>query len=238
MESLFSFICSSCNSIPRITSMVDKLCRSYGDRVATIEGEDYFAFPTVERLAAEGVEASLREEAFGYRAGYIAQTAKQLVESTGVPRLYELRHQDHAVAKAYLQELPGVGPKVADCVCLMSLDKHSAIPVDTHVWQYAVRDYKFGGAAAKTKGMTKKQYDEIGDLFRGLHGSHAGWAQSVLFLAALKKFKDPAPAVEMGVIIEEEVNKESPSPSSSKKRATPTDPKQEKGGEKKKKKRC
>jgi hypothetical protein len=29
----------------------------------------------------------------------------------------------------------GVGPKVAACVALFSLDKHDAIPVDTHVWQ-------------------------------------------------------------------------------------------------------
>lgn len=30
-----------------------------------------------------------------------------------------------------------VGPKVADCICLMSLDKTGAIPVDTHVWSIA-----------------------------------------------------------------------------------------------------
>ena len=33
----------------------------------------------------------------------------------------------------------GIGPKVAACVALFSLDKHAAIPVDTHVWQIAVR---------------------------------------------------------------------------------------------------
>jgi len=31
--------------------------------------------------------------------------------------------------------------QVAACVCLFSLDKHAAIPVDTHVWQLAVRYY-------------------------------------------------------------------------------------------------
>eukprot|EP00982_Pelagococcus_subviridis_P005048 29464-Pelagococcus_subviridis.AAC.6 len=44
-------------------------------------------------------------------------------------------------ARAALAELPGVGPKVAACVCLFSLDKHDAIPVDTHVWQLAVEHY-------------------------------------------------------------------------------------------------
>ena len=31
--------------------------------------------------------------------------------------------------------------QVAACVCLFSLDKHAAIPVDTHVWQLAARYY-------------------------------------------------------------------------------------------------
>jgi N-glycosylase/DNA lyase len=31
-----------------------------------------------------------------------------------------------------------VGPKVADCILLMSLDKMGAIPVDTHVWQVKI----------------------------------------------------------------------------------------------------
>lgn len=31
--------------------------------------------------------------------------------------------------------------QVAACICLFALDKHEAIPVDTHVWQVAVRYY-------------------------------------------------------------------------------------------------
>lgn len=31
--------------------------------------------------------------------------------------------------------------QVAACICLFALDKHEAIPVDTHVWQLAVRYY-------------------------------------------------------------------------------------------------
>lgn len=31
--------------------------------------------------------------------------------------------------------------QVAACICLFALDKYEAIPVDTHVWQLAVRYY-------------------------------------------------------------------------------------------------
>ena len=40
-----------------------------------------------------------------------------------------------------LMGLPGVGRKVADCVALFSLDQTAAVPVDTHVWNIAIRDY-------------------------------------------------------------------------------------------------
>lgn len=157
--------------------MVEKLCIFYGDKVATIDGKDYHSFPSVAKLAGKGVEEKLREEAFGYRAKYIHQTALKLLEDNGEAKLNQLRNEDFPKAKSFLLQFPGVGPKVADCVCLMSLDKHSAIPVDTHVWQYAVRDYGFRGQA--TKSMSKKLYEEIGDHFRNLHGPYAGWAQSV-----------------------------------------------------------
>jgi N-glycosylase/DNA lyase len=84
-----------------------------------------------------------------------------------------------------LVQLTGVGAKVADCVCLMGLGWGGAIPVDTHVWQIAQRDYKYG---ARGKTLNKAMYDGIGDLFRGLWGEYAGWAHSVLFTADLKSF--------------------------------------------------
>ena len=48
----------------------------------------------------------------------------------------------------------GIGAKVADCIALFSLDSFSSVPVDTHVLQIAVRDYKFPKPQSKT--LTKK----------------------------------------------------------------------------------
>lgn len=87
-----------------------------------------------------------------------------------------------------LLTLQGVGPKVADCVCLMGLGWGEAVPVDTHVWQIAVRDYKFG--KGKHASLTKATYDAIGAKFRGLWGKEAGWAHSVLFTADLRAFSE------------------------------------------------
>lgn len=49
--------------------------------------------------------------------------------------LLALRGQSLDEAVTSLCTLPGIGPKVAACIALFSLDQHHAIPVDTHVWQ-------------------------------------------------------------------------------------------------------
>lgn len=68
-----------------------------------------------------------------------------------------------------------VGPKVADCVCLMSLGKTFVVPVDTHVWSIA-QPYL---PHLNGKTLTAKAYAEIGQFYHTLHGSYAGWAHSV-----------------------------------------------------------
>ena len=60
---------------------------------------------------------------------------------------------------------------------LFCLDKTGSIPVDTHVWQIAARDYM--PKLKQAKSLTDKLYDEIGDYFRDLWGPYAGWAHSV-----------------------------------------------------------
>lgn len=54
--------------------------------------------------------------------------------------------------------------QVADCACLMSLDKADAVPVDTHVWQIAKRDYKYA-AGKEQKSLTDKLHKDIGSFY-------------------------------------------------------------------------
>ena len=67
--------------------------------------------------------------------------------------------------------------QVADCVLLMSMDQASAVPVDTHMFQIAAKNYM--PHLKKYKTVTDKVYMEIGEHFRKLYGPHAGWAHSV-----------------------------------------------------------
>jgi len=69
---------------------------------------------------------------FGYRAKYIATTARLIANEKSPDWLSNLRKVPYKEAHEELLSLSGVGPKVADCVCLMSMDKSEAVPVDTH----------------------------------------------------------------------------------------------------------
>jgi 3-methyladenine DNA glycosylase/8-oxoguanine DNA glycosylase len=62
----------------RISSMVENLCVHYGSKVLDFEEKSYFAFPNLEALAQDDVEAKLRTLGFGYRSAYISKTAKQV----------------------------------------------------------------------------------------------------------------------------------------------------------------
>ncbi|KAK6519530.1 8-oxoguanine glycosylase ogg1 [Arthrobotrys megalospora] len=209
-ECLIGFICSSNNNISRIGQMVDKLCATYGTPLGTITHTSttplttsspssenktpptqvaYYSFPSIEALTAPDVEETLKKLGFGYRAKYIYKTACMVHNDRPKGFLNTLRDdKNYKEAHAELIQFTGVGPKVADCVCLMSLDKMGAVPVDTHVWQIATRDYKFG--KGKHRSLTPAIYEAVGDLFRDLWGDEAGWAHSVLFTADLRTFSD------------------------------------------------
>ncbi|KAI8442040.1 hypothetical protein MSG28_005681 [Choristoneura fumiferana] len=187
VENLFSFICSQNNHISRISSMVEKLCTQYGEEICSHEGTTYFSFPEVQKLCEPKVEAQLRKLGFGYRAKFIQKSAEQIVEWGGEDWFRTLQDMKYKDAKEELMKLHGIGPKVADCICLMSLNHLEALPVDTHVYQIAAQNYL--PHLRGKKNVTDKMYMEIGDHFRKLYGDMAGWAHTVLFCADLKKFQ-------------------------------------------------
>lgn len=152
-EALVSFICSSNNNISRISQMVEKLCIYYGPHIGTVDDRAYHDFPTPDSLTGDEVEGRLRGLGFGYRAKYLHQTAVIVAREREKGWLDGLRNPEapalgiepgfggemkpegrdgYREAHEKLLELQGVGPKVADCVCLMGLGWGEVVPVDTH----------------------------------------------------------------------------------------------------------
>uniref|UniRef100_A0A1B0APN1 N-glycosylase/DNA lyase n=1 Tax=Glossina palpalis gambiensis TaxID=67801 RepID=A0A1B0APN1_9MUSC len=189
LENIISFICSQNNNIKRISTMVQWLCNKYGEKIGHFEGRDEFSFPTITSLleSENQLESSLRTAKFGYRAKFIAQSVQKINEYGGLEWFEKLRTLPYSEARQELVQLPGIGYKVADCICLMSLNHMDSVPVDTHIFKIAQRIYL--PALVNVKSVTPKIYDQIAEHFRKVYGEYAGWAQAIVFCSELQQFQ-------------------------------------------------
>jgi N-glycosylase/DNA lyase len=168
-ECLIAFICSANSNIPRIAQNVETLASHYGSPIM-MDGEVRHAFPTPQRLAEAG-ELELRKLGLGFRAPYVARAA--LLVAQGELDLDALVLLPYLEAKARLMECPGVGPKVADCILVFSLEKLEAFPIDVWV-RRALGEWYFPGQKTPPDRVL---LDWAQDHF----GRYAGYANQYLF---------------------------------------------------------
>ena len=141
-EMIITFLISQQNNISRIRGCVERLCS--GEK-------EYYAFPNPERLAAAS-EDDLRGLGMGYRARYIVETTRSILNGEiSLDRIYQYRY--YSRAKQELLKLSGVGEKVADCICLFALHHMDAFPIDTHIRQVLDEHYKRGFPNRRYRGM-------------------------------------------------------------------------------------
>ncbi len=169
-ETLVSFIISANNRIPMIKRTIERLCSTYGSPVEKW-GRTFFTFPTPERLACLSKE-DLALCGCGYRSEYIIKTAKRVASSKF--DLKSIKDMDYREARRTIMELPGVGPKVGDCILLFSGGKPEAFPID--IWIKRVMEYFYFPQGASMKRI----YDFAMEYF----GPLAGFAQQYLFYYA------------------------------------------------------
>lgn len=185
-ETVLSFVCSAANSIPRIMAAIEALSMLYGDLVCEHEGTCYYTFPVISRLAEADPDALFSTESLGFRGPNLKSVARQVIER-GEDWLTSLRSVSYPEARAQLMLLRGVGMKIADCVCLFSLDKDEAVPVDTHVRQLAQRLWM---PELTTKTITDSVYRRVTQAFAERYGPLAGWAQQFLYYEDLLRTRE------------------------------------------------
>lgn len=180
VESFVSFLCTPNNNLARITKMANYLA-SYGPVILEQGSTQFHAFPKLE-VIADLDEEELVEHKFGYRARTIPAIAKEVVNRGGERYLHDLTESTYEEATADLRTIPGIGPKLADCICLYALRHLESVPIDTHMYQSACR-YFFPDLLHMN--LTDRRYELISGHLRGLFGHRAGWAQQYLFVDSL-----------------------------------------------------
>ena len=140
-ETLITFILSQNKNIPGIRRCVEALCAACGEKKTDVRGREFYAFPSPAALAALG-EESLRSCRLGYRCRYVHAAAEAVRD--GKLDLNALRRAEEDAALLALQQLPGVGIKVASCVALFGLHRLDAFPRDVWVKRILASEYPGG----------------------------------------------------------------------------------------------
>ena len=108
----------------------------------------------------------------GFRAKYIKQSVYDIYN-----KKYDIdwiAGQETEICHGELQRFTGVGPKVADCIMLFSMEKHAAFPVD--VWVKRAMQHFYLAPEVSLKKIREFGIDKFGEL--------SGFAQQYLFYYA------------------------------------------------------
>ena len=168
-ECFISFICSANSNIPRIHQVMEKMADCYGTPII-MDGQVRHSFPTPAQLNQAG-EPELRRLGLGFRAPYVAQAAASVAE--GGLDLDALVHKPYSEAKDRLMECAGIGPKIADCIAVFSLDKLEAFPIDVWVRRALGEWYFPGQKTPPDRVLLEWAQDHF--------GRYSGYSQQYLF---------------------------------------------------------
>ena len=148
LEMIISFIISANNHIPRIKSIIERICTGLGER-----RDGYYTFPTLERLASQDFDF-YKSLGAGYRDEYLYSTVRDLYN--GRVNITDDMTTDE-VSKELLK-LKGVGRKVADCILLFGYGRTDVYPVDTWIKKVALEYY---GVSSKAREYFLNRYKEL-----------------------------------------------------------------------------
>ena len=190
-ECIISSITSANNSILRWNRSIRLMKEKWGDMQRFSSGK-FYTFPGPHKILSVPEEEleemelcggvkdlkecvdNLKACGVGYRSGYIRQTAYLVKNEI---ELKEFNKMDYDEAFQTLLQIPGVGPKVADCILLYGFGRVEAFPVDVWIKRIICNLY-FDG-----KDISVPQIRSFG---MEKFGNYAGYVQLYLFHYARK----------------------------------------------------
>jgi N-glycosylase/DNA lyase len=168
-EMIISFITSANNRIPMIKKCIENMSRMWGKPIE-YNGKTYYGFPEVSKIAQASI-SELESTGTGFRAKYIKDTAERIYENNNIDYIRSLNDDE---CHNELMKFNGIGPKVADCIMLFSMQKHSAFPVDVWVKRAMIHFYLAPDVSLnKIRDFGRKKFNNL-----------SGFAQQYLFYYA------------------------------------------------------
>ncbi len=180
-ECVISSICSANNSIKRWTKSVSQIKQNWGARYG-----DYYIFPKSNDLAEVYLDEedefnssniqdinecnnNLKKCGVGYRAPYMRKASELFTLEMDLSEIFSMTYDE---AFETIIKVPGVGPKVADCILLYGFNFREAFPSD--VWIKRIVSYLyFDGKDISVSKVREFGMEEF--------GKNAGYVQLYMF---------------------------------------------------------
>ena len=185
-ECVISSICSANNSIKRWTKSVSDIKQNWGNRHG-----DYYTFPKSNDLAKVYLDEedefnssdiqdicdcnnNLKSCGVGYRAPYMRSASELFSLEMDLSEIPKMTYDEAFEA---ILEVPGGGPKVADCILLYGFNFREAFPSDVWIKRIVSHLY-FDGKDISVAKVREFGMEEFGDM--------AGYVQLYMFHYARK----------------------------------------------------
>ena len=185
-ECVISSICSANNSIKRWTKSVSQIKQNWGNQHG-----DYYTFPKSndllnvylddeEELNLSTIQDiskctnNLKNCGVGYRAPYMRRASEMFTDEIDLHEIFKMSYDE---AFETILKVPGVGPKVADCILLYGFNFREAFPSDVWIKRIVSHLY-FEGKDISVAKVREFGMEEFGD--------NAGYVQLYLFHYARK----------------------------------------------------
>ena len=138
-ETLISFIISQRKTIPAIRKSVELICDQFGKIVKTDFENEVRLFPTPDQLSKATI-LNLSGCALGYRGAYVRDAIEKVFER--IVRLDDFRKTPDSDMLTELQQIKGVGIKIASCVALYAYHRLNVVPIDVWIKRAIQEDFK------------------------------------------------------------------------------------------------
>lgn len=182
-ECIISSICSANNSIKRWTKSVRDMKVKWGNNCF----DDYYTFPDksdFQDIYEDDEEESLlcdnpcgnnlKSCGVGYRAPYMKKASELLTLEIDLSEIPKMSYEE---AFETILKVPGVGPKVADCILLYGFNFKEAFPSDVWIKRIVSHLY-FDGKDISVPKVREFGMEEFGE--------NAGYVQLYMFHYARK----------------------------------------------------
>lgn len=182
-ECIISSICSANNSIKRWTKSITDIKEKWGNSYFG----DYHVFPDkslIQNLYEDEEEESsfsqnpcgnnLKSCGVGYRAPYMKKASEMIAHEIDLSEIPKMSYDE---AFETILKVPGVGPKVADCILLYGFNFKEAFPSDVWIKRIISHLY-FDGKDISVSKVRDFGMEEFGD--------YAGYVQLYMFHYARK----------------------------------------------------